>query len=95
MTLKEHLETLRRYAPSIDFDCILLNNRRISDEQTEAYAREGAEQIGLRGSIEKGPIEGARLVYTDLLEEGEKVRHDPDKLARAVLQCGRAPVPTP
>jgi len=35
----------------------------------------------------KATIEEAQIVYGNLLDEGEKVRHNPDKLAQVVLLC--------
>ena len=53
----------------------------------ERYAGEGARQIGLHDSISPETIEGAQIVYGNLLDEGEKVRHHPGKLAQVVLLC--------
>src|ERR1043166_3158005 len=43
----KRLETIKQYAPEIHFDYVLVNNRRISAEQAERYAAEGAYQIGI------------------------------------------------
>ena len=84
---KRHLETVREYAPQIDFDFVLVNNRPISPVQAEVYALEGARQIGVRDSILPDAIEEAEIVYGNLLDDGAKVRHHPDKLAQVVLLC--------
>jgi 2-phospho-L-lactate transferase/gluconeogenesis factor (CofD/UPF0052 family) len=87
-TARRHLEVVRRYAPEIRFDFVVVNDRPISDEQAAAYAAEGARQIGLsdhRLEEEFGDV--AEIVRADLLDEGEKVRHSPDKLARVILAC--------
>lgn len=84
----QHLEKIKEYAPEIDFDCIVVNSRRISQSQTARYAAEGARQIGLGDSL--SPILRGRhvsLIRADLLDEREKVRHDAEKLARVVLNC--------
>jgi uncharacterized cofD-like protein len=86
-TARQHLEIVRRHAPGIDFDYVIVNNRPISERQAALYAEEGAEQIGVHGSISPGTVEGAEIVSGDLLDEGEKVRHHPEKLARVVLLC--------
>ena len=44
-------------------------------------------QIGLHDSISPETIEGAEIIYGNLLDEGEKVRHHPGKLAQVVLLC--------
>lgn len=84
---RKHLEIVREYAPWIDFDYVIVNNSLISEEQTERYATEGAAQIGLSNSISPETIEGAEIIYGNLLDEGEMVRHNPEKLAQVVLLC--------
>lgn len=87
-TSGQHLETIKEYAPAIDFDCVLVNSRPITAEQTERYRAEGARQIGLGDSL--SPVlrgRSVKLIRADLLETGEKVRHDTEKLAEVVLNC--------
>ena len=87
MTSRQHLEIVRDYAPELSFDHVLINSQPISELQSSMYESEGAEQIGTHGSISGESIEGARIVYGNLLDAGEKVRHDPIKLSKTVLQC--------
>ena len=82
-----HLEIVADYAPEVRFDYFVVNNKPISKLQSELYEQEGAEQIGVHGSISAETMKGAEIVYGNLLDEGEKVRHDPKKLAQAVLTC--------
>ncbi len=86
LTSRRHVEIVRDYAPNLNFDYVLVNNHPISERQAELYTKDGAEQIGVHGSINAKTIEGARVVYTNLLDEGELVRHHPDRLARCVLE---------
>ncbi len=86
-TARKHLEIVREYAPQIAFDYVIVNNHPVSKIQLERYAGEGAQQIGLHDSISPGTIEGAEIVYGNLLDEGEKVRHHPGKLAQVILLC--------
>lgn len=96
-TARQHLETVKSYAPEIHFDFVIVNDRRITDEQAERYALEGAYQIGLdNDSLESlassdsiaGVLDESTVVIrANLLEEGEKVRHDSALLARVVLDC--------
>lgn len=86
-TAKKHLDIVREYAPQIEFDYVIVNNHRISDEQMKRYAEEGAKQIGLTDSISPRTVEGTQIVYGNLLDGEEKVRHHPDKLAQVVLLC--------
>ncbi len=87
MTARRHLEIVREYAPDLKFDYLVVNNKPITVLQASMYEQEGAEQIGVHGSISGDTIEGARIVYGNLLDAGKKVRHDPIKLAKTVLSC--------
>lgn len=85
---RQHLETIKNYAPEIHFDFVIVNDRRITKEQSERYALEGAHQIG----IDNDPIDSVldqstQVIRAPLLENGEKVRHDSALLARVVLAC--------
>lgn len=90
-TSHHHLELVRQYAPVIDFDYVIVNDHPISESQSENYASEGAEQIGVHGSISPATIEGAEIVYGNLLDDGPMVRHHSGKLARVLLLCALQP----
>ena len=83
---QRHLSTVRDYAPQIDFDYVLLNDRAITDAQAALYAADGAFQIRWDDENAAG-LGKAELIRADLLEQGEMVRHDPERLARAVIAC--------
>jgi uncharacterized cofD-like protein len=83
----QHLETVKRYAPEIHFDYVVLNNRRIRAEQAELYRAEGAFQLGIDDSFVTTVDGTTEIIRADLLKRGEKVRHDSEKLARVVLSC--------
>lgn len=87
LTARAHMEIVRDYAPGIDFDYVIVNDHPVNAVQAQKYAGEGAEQIGVHGSISPETIEGAEIIYGNLLDDGEKVRHHPDKLAQVVLLC--------
>jgi uncharacterized cofD-like protein len=84
----EHLETIKRYAPEIQFDYVVVNDRRITAEQAARYAQEGAQQIGVDDdSFADAVDQSTQIIRANLLEEGEKVRHDSTLLARVVMSC--------
>jgi uncharacterized cofD-like protein len=87
---RKHLEIIKQYAPEIIFDFIIVNNHMVKKEQAKRYAAEGADQIGVHGSITPEIIDGAEIVYGNLLDESEKVRHRPDKLAEVILLCAKS-----
>ena len=85
---RRHLEIVRQYAPEIRFDFVVVNSALVSARQAKIYEGEGAQQIGVHNSITPETIEDAEIVYGNLLDDGEKVRHHPEKLAQVVLLCG-------
>jgi uncharacterized cofD-like protein len=89
LTARQHLEVVADYAAGIDFDFLIVNDRRISERQQELYEIEGAEQIGVHGSITAARFGKAELIQRNLLAEGEMVRHDPGQLAKVVLACSK------
>ena len=86
-TARHHIELFRQYAPQIEFDWVVVNDHPISESQMAMYADEGAEQIGVNGSITPETIEGSQIIYGNLLSDGEMVRHDPERLAQVALLC--------
>jgi uncharacterized cofD-like protein len=92
-----HLQEIKRYAPEITFDRVILNSDAISDQQREMYDREGSVQIGVDEAQTIRQSCGVNAVCANLLEDGEKVRHDPQKLAdvimsTAVIRPGKAEI---
>ncbi|HYY58813.1 MAG TPA: gluconeogenesis factor YvcK family protein [Pyrinomonadaceae bacterium] len=87
-TARQHLLTIKQYAPEIAFDYVIANNRPITAEQSERYAADGAYQIGMSDHLLEKAFGGeTEIVRADLLDEGEKVRHNSEKLARVVAAC--------
>jgi 2-phospho-L-lactate transferase/gluconeogenesis factor (CofD/UPF0052 family) len=94
-TARQHLETVKKYAPQIHFDFVVVNDKRISEEQAERYAAEDAYQIGLDEPIDDALDQATEIVRADLLDEGEKVRHNSERLAQVVLGCCKKAYSTP
>lgn len=87
-TARQHLETIKQYAPEIHFDFVIVNDKRISKDQAESYALEGAFQIGLDDdSLDPVIDRSTQVIRANLLEDGEKVRHNSNVLADIVLAC--------
>jgi uncharacterized cofD-like protein len=84
---RQHIETIKKYAPEIHFDFVVVNDRRISNEQAELYAAENAYQIGIDDPIDAAIDHATEIVRADLLDGGEKVRHNAERLAEVVLNC--------
>src|SRR5262249_30371415 len=83
-----HLQVLKQYAPEIHFDFVVINNRPISSHQAERYSAEGAQQIGIDEDLSGANVDpSTEIIRADLLDEGEKVRHNPRRLASVVVDC--------
>ncbi len=86
-TARQHLETVKKFAPEIEFDFVVVNDRRISKQQAELYAAEDAYQIGIDDPLEDALDQTTEIMRADLLDEGEKVRHNSERLASVVMAC--------
>jgi len=84
---REHLEIVQDYAPQIEFDYAIVNDRPITSKQAELYQADGAYQI-LPSEAETETFDRRlKVVRADLLEKGEMVRHDSTRLAEIVMAC--------
>jgi uncharacterized cofD-like protein len=82
----DFLRSLRRHAPGVTIDYVLQNSTPIPQAQRAHYGENGAVQIA--PSAQRLPGFTCRPVFRDLFThtDGTKIRHDPDKLARAILE---------
>jgi uncharacterized cofD-like protein len=98
-SVADHLRVLFEYSPALFLDYVVVNSTPISPELKKKYLDDGAAQVefdppilaGLEGQLHSnlgvGPRVGSfQLIYRDLLQEEHLVRHDPDKLARLLLE---------
>ena len=76
------------YAPQIHFDYVVVNNRNISQNQAELYRADGAYQVCVEDHIADVLLaHGTEVVRAELLDEGEMVRHNSERLAQVVIEC--------
>jgi uncharacterized cofD-like protein len=89
-TAVDHLMAIRRHAPTMPIHDILVNNAPIAPEQIARYGAQGALPVPADLALLKAL--GHAVHECDLLAAGDDVRHDPGKLARALLtlahRCG-------
>ena len=85
-TAVDHLEAIHRYAPQIRIHDVLMNTASIPKDLVDRYAAEGAVPVPL--TAEAIRARGSRPVPRALLARGSKIRHDPRKLARALVELG-------
>lgn len=83
-TAEDHVLQLIAYAPHLRLDYALFNSAPISPEMRERYALEKARMIEppVDSFSKKGEIQ---FVSLPLASESRAVRHDPDKLSRAIF----------
>lgn len=88
----DHLEALRAQAHSVSkraggrdplIDAVLVNSRPPSPDLVRRYADLGAAPV----TIDRAAFEaaGVEVIETELLADGDLIRHDSAKLARAVV----------
>jgi 2-phospho-L-lactate transferase/gluconeogenesis factor (CofD/UPF0052 family) len=66
------------------FDCVIVNTGQPSEEVLAAYRAEGAEVV--QADLDALRRLGLRPIAADLLSHTDLARHDPVKLARALLR---------
>ena len=79
----EHVKTLIEYAGEPFLDYVIVNSEDISDEQKILYRAKGQEPIS--PDIEKIEQMGIKVIPAKLVSQSDMVRHDPQKLARAIM----------
>jgi uncharacterized cofD-like protein len=83
-SVADHVQALAEHCGGVYlFPNILLNDRMPSAHILERYAAERANVVA--NDCERLRALGLQIVERDLLAEDEMIRHDPDRLARAVL----------
>jgi len=85
-TAVDHLEAISRHAPQVRIHDVLLNTAATPKDVVDRYAAEGAMPVPL--TPEAIRARGCRPVQRALLARGPKLRHDPRKLARALVELG-------
>ncbi len=93
-TVGNHLEALFFHAGSVCVDYCLVNSGKIKAAATKKYLEDGAEPVMVDLSHVKRM--GIRLIEKDLVKlAGDYVRHDPEKLAQAIMDIYKAYGHTP
>jgi uncharacterized cofD-like protein len=82
-TAVDHVLAIRRHAPGLRLDDVVINAAPIPEAARGLYSAERATAVSPDCEILRAL--GYRVLDRALLGAGEKIRHDPDKLAQAVL----------
>jgi len=83
----DHVEALAEHCGGILFPSVLLNNGIPSAGMLEPYEAEHAALVQVDHEELRGL--GMNIVERDLLTQDGMIRHDPEKLARAVLEMAK------
>ncbi|RMH22915.1 MAG: uridine diphosphate-N-acetylglucosamine-binding protein YvcK [Acidobacteria bacterium] len=83
MDAVDHLEALAAHAGEGLVDTVLVNARRPTAAQLASYAEAGSRLV----EVDRAALaaRGVAVVEADLLADEPLIRHDPDKLRRAVM----------
>lgn len=84
-TAVDHVLAIRRHAPRVRVDEVLLNTAAIPGPLLHRYSADHAVPVNPDQEILRAL--GYRVLERDLLGHDEKVRHDADKLAHALLEA--------
>ncbi|HEY3841189.1 MAG TPA: uridine diphosphate-N-acetylglucosamine-binding protein YvcK [Bryobacteraceae bacterium] len=79
----DHVRSILRHAPKLHLDYAILNSRPIRPALRVRYARQAAKPV--ENDAETIRKLGIEIVLSDLLEENEKVRHNPAIIAGVAL----------
>ncbi|MCW5981641.1 MAG: YvcK family protein [Bryobacteraceae bacterium] len=83
----DHVEAIRRHAGRRLVDCAIVNTHSIPAVMRRRYAAQKVEPV--ENDIQRLEKAGLRVVAENLLAEGEKVRHDPERIAAIAVDLAR------
>jgi uncharacterized cofD-like protein len=87
MSAADHVRALRRHAPAMPIHDVLLAATPMSSRLLRTYAASGARPVA--ADLAALRALGCRPVRRPMLAAGERIRHDPDRLAAEVLRTVR------
>lgn len=83
-TASRHVTTIEHFSSPRLIDYLVVNSARVRPHLVSKYAAAGSMPVVL--DFPSLHQLGVRIATGDLLHQGDVVRHDPDKLARRVMQ---------
>ncbi|MCX7934952.1 MAG: uridine diphosphate-N-acetylglucosamine-binding protein YvcK, partial [Planctomycetota bacterium] len=87
-TVSKHIKALRQHAPGLRLDHVLINNYRPSPARLEALAQKGI-RLTEYDAAEVAALE-VRVILRDIIDVDQPTRHDPHKLAKALMEIAAA-----
>jgi uncharacterized cofD-like protein len=83
-TASQHVTAIERFSSPKLIDYVIVNSARVRPHLVSKYAATNSVPVVL--DLPRLSQLGVRIATGDLLQQGDVVRHDPDKLARCVLR---------
>ncbi|MCC8191411.1 MAG: 2-phospho-L-lactate transferase CofD family protein, partial [Planctomycetes bacterium] len=82
-SVSNHLATLKKHAPGLTIDMVLVNNRPPTEDQLARMAEMGVAptEYDARETLAMG----VETVLRDVVNMDNPVRHDPKKVAAAIM----------
>ncbi|PYQ10869.1 MAG: YvcK family protein [Acidobacteria bacterium] len=87
---RDHLLALRGHAPRLPVHDVIVNSTPLGEPVRQAYAAEGSHPLPVEADALSAL--GCQVWTADLLAAGPRVRHDPHKLARVILELAGSPM---
>ena len=84
-----HVQALVDHCDDLLFNTVLVNTATPSQKTLQRYQQERAKVVEIDRPILR--LTGLHLIERDLLADDHVIRHDPDRLARAVLDIAKIP----
>lgn len=88
MNASDHVRRLVDHAPGLSLDAIVVNRSTFSSRTLAKYRREGSAPV----AVDRKELQqfGAKVIMRNFAREADYVRHDPNRLARCVVElCHR------
>ena len=83
----DHIRAIHRHAGGKLLDCAVVNVRPIRAALKKRYERQ--EALPVENDVENILRMGVKVVTGSLLQQSEKIRHDPDEIAAVAMRLAR------
>jgi uncharacterized cofD-like protein len=83
----DHVRSILKHAPKLHLDYAILNSRQIRPALQARYARQAAHPV--ENDADAIRKMGVEIVLSDLLEESETVRHNPELIGEIAVGLAR------
>ena len=83
-TAGDHVKAIMDHAGKEIIDCVLINSGGIPEKLAEKYGQEGAYRVSI--DRERFGLFGIKVIEEDLISTTDYARHDPARLAEAIMR---------